>query len=90
MFCRNCGKEVNDNAVVCLNCGAAVKPPSSRYGPLGFLLSVACFAAPIIGLVLYLTWKDEMPQKAKQAGIWAIAGFVFDLIYFLPSFISSL
>lgn len=25
MFCSNCGKEVNDNAVVCLSCGAAVK-----------------------------------------------------------------
>lgn len=25
MFCSNCGKEVNENAVICLNCGAAIK-----------------------------------------------------------------
>lgn len=25
MYCRNCGKEVNENAAACLNCGAAPK-----------------------------------------------------------------
>ena len=24
MFCKNCGKEIDDNAYVCLNCGAKV------------------------------------------------------------------
>lgn len=24
MFCKNCGKEINDEAVVCVNCGCAV------------------------------------------------------------------
>lgn len=24
MYCKNCGKEINDNAAVCLHCGAAV------------------------------------------------------------------
>lgn len=24
MFCKNCGKEISDNAYVCLNCGAKV------------------------------------------------------------------
>ena len=24
MYCRNCGKEINDNAVICINCGCAV------------------------------------------------------------------
>ena len=25
MFCYNCGKEVDDNAVICVNCGVALK-----------------------------------------------------------------
>ena len=25
MFCKNCGQEIADNAVVCVNCGVAVK-----------------------------------------------------------------
>lgn len=28
MFCRNCGKELNEKAVVCVNCGAAVNEQS--------------------------------------------------------------
>ena len=24
MFCRNCGAEINDNAVICVKCGCAV------------------------------------------------------------------
>lgn len=26
MFCKECGKELNDNAVVCVNCGCACTP----------------------------------------------------------------
>ncbi len=26
MFCAKCGKEINDEAVVCVNCGCTVKP----------------------------------------------------------------
>ena len=25
MYCKNCGAQINDNAVVCVNCGASVK-----------------------------------------------------------------
>jgi hypothetical protein len=25
MYCRNCGSQINDNAVVCVNCGCAVQ-----------------------------------------------------------------
>lgn len=25
MFCRNCGKEINDEAVICIHCGVPVK-----------------------------------------------------------------
>ncbi len=25
-YCTHCGKEVNESAVICMNCGCAVKP----------------------------------------------------------------
>ena len=25
MFCQNCGKEIDDNAVICVHCGCEVK-----------------------------------------------------------------
>lgn len=30
MYCSNCGKEVNKNAVVCINCGAAINNPQIK------------------------------------------------------------
>lgn len=30
MFCKNCGKEVNDNAVMCIHCGCAVSAPKAN------------------------------------------------------------
>lgn len=36
MYCKNCGKEINDKAVVCINCGVAVAPltPALKPAPL--------------------------------------------------------
>ncbi len=35
MFCSNCGKEINDNAVVCIHCGVAVKNSTGTPNNLG-------------------------------------------------------
>lgn len=32
MFCKNCGKEINNNAAVCIHCGVAVQDPRSDIG----------------------------------------------------------
>ncbi len=29
MFCKNCGKEIDDNAMVCIHCGAAANIPQT-------------------------------------------------------------
>lgn len=58
MFCKNCGQEINDNAVICVHCGVAVTPAAVFSQPaesgaskfnvcalLGFIFS-------IVGLVV--------------------------------------
>jgi len=88
MFCPKCGKEINDDAVVCINCGVSVKEDNKAapvessntfgWGLLGFCI-------PIVGLILFLIWKSEKPKTAKTAGIGALIGFgigiVFAVIY---------
>ena len=100
MFCSKCGKEVDDEAVVCVNCGCAIKnnnktvvnsddAPNTGFAILGFLI-------PLVGLILYLVNKDTAPLKAKSAGKGALIGFivsmVFSIIYgaILGSMIGSL
>jgi len=73
MFCNNCGKEISDQAAVCIHCGASTAKVSSGEldGPIGGL-GVLCFLFPVVGLILYLVWKDGKPIKAKGAGKWSL------------------
>ena len=77
MFCKNCGKEVSDNAVVCIHCGASIdKTPTktlsgeSKTG-LGALLGVFLgLIGLIIGLCMYPA--DSIERQTFMTG-WGIA-----------------
>ena len=83
MFCSKCGKEVNDEAIVCVHCGCAIEnkkvsavangdAPNTGFAVLGFFI-------PLVGLILYLVNKDTHPLKAKSAGKGALIGFCVSL-----------
>jgi hypothetical protein len=90
MYCQNCGKEVSDQAVVCVNCGVQVgngvikrTVSSNDDTPTGGM-KVLCFFLPLIGLILYLVWKNDFPIKSKAYGKFALIGFCVTLgFYFL-------
>lgn len=84
MYCSKCGKEVNDDAVVCVHCGCAIEnektsianqndAPNTGFAVLGFLI-------PLVGLILYLVNKDTAPLKAKSARKGALIGFCVSLV----------
>ena len=85
MFCSKCGKEVNDDAVVCVHCGCAIEnnkpsPANSNDAPnTGF--AVLGFFIPLAGLILYLVNKETAPLKAKSAGKGALIGFCVSLVF---------
>lgn len=83
MFCKNCGAEIDDKAVVCPKCGVAVgnipnKPASNDAPNAGFM--VLSFFFPLIGLILYLVWQNESPLKAKSCGKGALIGFIVGMV----------
>lgn len=47
---------------------------------------ILSFFIPLLGLILYLVWKDKFPQKAKGCGIAAIVGAV---LHFVAGFING-
>ena len=63
MFCKNCGKEINDEAVICVGCGCSVKNESTptttqdyQY-PIESTTIANCalifaFLVPIVGVIL--------------------------------------
>ena len=78
MFCKNCGNQIDDNAVVCPHCGCATDNFNQNHRPntpapreddapnAGF--AVLSFFVPIVGLILYLVWNDTMPISAPENG----------------------
>lgn len=42
MFCKNCGKEIDKNAVVCVHCGVSLKTPKSIFKRWWFWVLIVC------------------------------------------------
>lgn len=53
----------------------------------GFLWGLLGCCIPIVGLILFLVWKDQKPKTAKAAGIGAlvsvIIGVIAAILYFV-------
>lgn len=93
MYCHNCGKEIDDKAVICTHCGVAQSSYPAAMDNSGFGWGVLGCCIPIVGLVLFLVWKDTKPKTAKVAGIGALIGvsaiIAFYAFIFGLGFISS-
>ena len=87
MFCKNCGKEIDDNAAVCIHCGVATNstPAVVDNGGFGWGLLGCCI--PIVGLILFLVWKDTKPKTSKAAGIGALVSVGISILLYLFIFI---
>lgn len=99
-YCPNCGKQVDPKAVVCPNCGVALPAPISNgnianaqndTGSIGW--AFLGFFIPIVGLILYIVWRNTEPNNAKKAGLGAlinvIAWAVFCFLIVLVAAIAS-
>lgn len=85
MFCKKCGKEILDDAVICVHCGCSTQgnnaavvntndAPSTGMAVLGFFI-------PIVGLILWLVNKENKPLMAKSAGKGALIGFIVSIVF---------
>ena len=100
-YCAHCGKELAETNSFCPACGCAqgapaVKPPTDSsnagYAVLGFFI-------PLVGLILWLIWKDDYPLRAKSVGMGAMIGgivivallvFCFAILFGLLSTLGSI
>ena len=53
-------------------------------------MNVLAFFIPILGLVLYLVWKDQFPVKAKAIGKWALISFIIGVVFYVITMIFSI
>ncbi len=78
-FCSSCGETIPAGSQFCPKCGAANPYPAQYTTPdsPSAGLAILGFFFPVIGLVLYLVFKDQTPLKAKSCGMGALTGFIF-------------
>lgn len=87
MFCNNCGKEINEKAVVCPYCGVitnqnALKAESSEkqtntMAIIGFIFS---FFIAIVGLVCSIIGYKKAPELGGNGKGMALAGIIISSI----------
>lgn len=46
-------------------------------------LNALAFFFPIVGLILYLIWKDSTPKKAKAIGKWALISVIVGVVLYI-------
>ena len=86
MFCKNCGKDIDDNAVVCPHCGVATKstevqPQASGSNGLaiaGFVLSLLGFN--LIALILSIVGLNKAKKLGGTGKGFAIAGIIISAV----------
>ena len=95
-YCVKCGKELAEGVGFCGECGAeqpaevvAVEPTQNTYekpeapadaSSFGFALLGFCL--PLVGLILWLVWKDSTPLKAKSAGKGALVSVIVSAVFY--------
>ncbi len=53
----------------------------------GFLWGLLGFCIPVVGLILFLIWKDQKPKTAKAAGIGALVSVIFYVVCYVLLFV---
>ncbi len=79
MYCHNCGNQISDQAVICINCGVATSNSiKEQYRPIiGFILS---FIIPIAGLIVSIV-EYRKAKEQNGDGSLAKAGIIISSIY---------
>ncbi len=49
----------------------------------GFLWGLLGFCIPVVGLILFLIWKDQKPKTAKAAGIGALVSVIIGVVSYI-------
>ena len=79
MYCKNCGKIIDDASSYCNYCGARIGDTSNTNifeDSSSFGFALLGFFIPVVGLILFLIYEGKKPKRAKSAGKGALIGFI--------------
>ena len=86
MYCWNCGAEINDNAVICVKCGCAVRPAKTEVKYANgsckdwLVTLLLCFFVGCLGIHRFYVGKTGtailMLITCGGCGIWTLIDFI--------------
>ena len=80
MYCENCGEEISKEAYICPKCGVKVKKDDEIEDKPNIGLNILSLLFPIIGIILYFSWKSKTPKKAKSVLTYGLIGWGIGII----------
>lgn len=75
MFCKNCGKKINDNMTFCPHCGTTVTKPNTAVKPV----EPAPAPAPVPEEPVVTEKKADVKKPEKKTNVLALVGFVLSI-----------
>lgn len=83
MYCKHCGRMVDDNSNFCNNSGMRFDDRKNvndidDSSSVGF--AILGFFIPLVGLILFLVYESNRPKRAKSAGKGALIGFITRIV----------
>lgn len=76
MICKTCGKEIDENAYICINCGTRIQNTNAEREEIGFGIKLLCLFVPFIGIVIYLVFRDKHPKDTRMCLILSIVNLL--------------
>lgn len=81
MYCKNCGAEISKEAYVCPKCGVKVKEDENNVDDKPNVgLNILSLFIPLVGLILYFSWKNNTPKKAKSILTFSLIGWGINIV----------
>jgi len=95
MYCGNCGKEINPNAIVCVGCN--ITHHNSAHFPndsggngwvfLGWFLSMTI---PLLLLIFICVWQANYPKRVKSLAKGMLVDFIIQTSLVIISIIAMI
>lgn len=82
MYCKHCGKEISDDAVICPNCGVQVgtlTPQKNTTNILAIIGFILAFILPVAGLACSIIGKKQA-ETCGSGKTLASAGIVISIV----------
>ena len=101
MYCKNCGHEVNENAVICPHCGCQIQSfgptnnqannnanqTQQKSNPLAIVGFVLSFFVALAGLICSILGYNKAKNEGLEHKNLALAGIIISIVNMVLTFL---